>query len=243
MNFDDMIGELFGMLKERMKKKNESGLSGHEMTQARNDAIDADLRKRDTELARQGLVNKGALEKQGLANTGDVETQRLRNSGELAKQELASTLGLEGDKYKANQIFAGEKYKSDAGAALSARAGLDEYIKSQVKIMDIGSKEEYSRAVKNLESLKNRFGVAQPDEPTAGEVKPVGAQRATSEFDTPDAVSPKSDIRKGLDKKGAESMTFKTDLGTADNPQKKRKELIDSFYRMNPGIKRQSLFE
>jgi hypothetical protein len=190
----------------------------------------ADIRKRNTALELQDKINSGALGLQGLKNTGSLETEKTKNAGSIARQKLASELGLEGTKYTADQHLTGEKYKSDMLGESAKNSGLSELLKAHSGVLNdpMAAPERKAESMKFLKDQTNKVM--------------GGATRSTSEFDIPGTAAA-NPIREGLDKKGAETMTFNTELGTAVNPKKKRQELFDSFYRMNPGIKRQSILE
>jgi hypothetical protein len=232
------MGRLFsdGAFAERLKKKYEI-LAGRK--QEHTGAVDqdvekflsdeahwADIRKRNTALELQDKINAGAFGLQNLKNTGSLETQKAENVGIIARQKLDSDLGLEGTKYTADQHLTGVKYHSDMLGESARNTGVTELIKAHSGVLNntLSTPEQRKESEEALRSLTTR-----------------ATGRSTSEFDIPDAPQveqPISPIRAGLDKKGgAEAMTFNTSMGTAENQAKKRKELLDSFYRMNPGIK------
>jgi len=110
LNLQALIDEVLGLARESMKQKNNANyVSGHDQTQARNNAIDDDLRKHRFAMEKQGLSNTGLENVQTLKNTGDLAQQEVINTGALARQRLAS----EATKYAADQGLRGSQYTSD----------------------------------------------------------------------------------------------------------------------------------
>jgi hypothetical protein len=227
MNIKDIIDQVFSMARESMEmRKKKLGEPSWYGGNKDEEEYWKDMRKRNTALELQGATNKGLADVQTLRNTGELAKQESENTGAIARQRIASELGLEGVRHTADQNLAGEKYKADILGESARNTGVTELIKAHSGVLNnpLSTPEQIKEAESALRSLTTR-----------------ATGRSTSEFDIPDAPQvgqPISPIRAGLDKKGgAEAMTFNTSMGNTENQAKKRKELLDSFYRMNPGIK------
>lgn len=227
MNIKDIIDQVFSMARESMEmRKKKLGEPSWYGGNKDEEEYWKDIRKRNTTLELQGATNKGLTDVQKLINTGELAKQESENTGAIARQRIASELGLEGVRHTADQGLAGEKYKADILGESARNTGVTELIKAHSGVLNntLSTPEQRKESEEALRSLTTR-----------------ATGRSTSEFDIPDAPQveqPISPIRAGLDKKGgAEAMTFNTSMGTTENQAKKRKELLDSFYRMNPGIK------
>lgn len=81
-----------------------------------------EMRKRNTALETQKLINEGQANVQGIRNVGDIAGHEAVNAGAMARQKLMG----ETERYKADQSLLGEKYKADKSAeVLSSSAKTD----------------------------------------------------------------------------------------------------------------------
>lgn len=152
MNLDNLINELFGILKERLKKR---GMSDNDAVQTRNDLIDADLRKRDLELGRQRLINEGQANVEGIRNTGELARQRLITEG----TRYIADRSLEGTRHTADRSLEGTKYTADIGAQSAKHLGLPEVVKGLNAIVTSfdATEQEKADARKNLLEINKRY--------------------------------------------------------------------------------------
>ncbi len=160
MNLDNLINELFGILKERLKKR---GMSDNDAVQTRNDLIDADLRKRDLELGRQRLINEGQANVEGIRNTGELARQRLITEG----TRYIADRSLEGTRHTADRSLEGTKYTADIGAQSAKHLGLPEVVKGLNAIVTSfdSTDEEKAEARRSLLNIQKRFSETTPTAP------------------------------------------------------------------------------
>lgn len=187
-----------------------------------------DMRARNTALELQKGENKNKVDLANIGNSGKLAAQESENTGMMARAKLIG----DAEKYKADQSLSGVKYHSDMLRDSAKNSGLSETLKAHTEIIkDLSATpEQKAESIRAINSLTGNarstegFDVSSP---------------AVSSSSTVTAAPATNPIRAGLDKAGAASMTFDTSMGTStDNPLKKRKALLDSFYNMNPGIKR-----
>lgn len=190
-----------------------------------------EMRKRNTALEGQKLINEGQTNLQEIKNVGESTANDAQNAGALARQKLASDT----ERYKADQSLLGEKYKADKTAeSLSGSAKTDP---RALLFKTWGeSTNPTPEGLATLEAgYKTIFGKPQESNQTSTKQPPTdfGASERPDTMRTLPAAQPP--VSSG----GAASMTFGTDMGTASvNPLRKRKEALDAFYRSNPGMKR-----
>jgi len=190
-----------------------------------------EMRKRNTALETQKLINEGQTNLQEMKGQNELAVHGLTESGALARQKLMG----EAEKYKADQSLLGEKYRADKTAeTLSSGAKTDPralLFKTWSESMD-----PTPERLATLEAgYKTIFGKPQ-------ESNQVSTKQPPTDFgasERPDTMRTLPAAQPPVSSRGAASMTFGTDMGTASvNPLRKRKEALDAFYRSNPGMKR-----
>jgi len=198
----------------------------------------------------QGDIEAGATTRTQLSNEGNLAVRKEQSAGELARQGLANVgaveqarvtgeLGLEGHraiseatKYVADQSLTGTKYKADSDAGSARYSGPDELLKAHQAIIrdSLVSPEDKALSMEYIQArTRQALGQSQGAAPD-GVIGERPASTVSPTATPPPPVSPAG---------GRASMTFDTDMGTAKVAQpKKRKESLDTFYRLNPGVRR-----
>jgi hypothetical protein len=190
-----------------------------------------EMRKRNTALEGQKLINEGQTNLQEMKGQNELAVHGVTESGATARQKLLGDT----ERYKADQSLLGEKYKADKTAeSLSGSAKTDP---RALLFKTWGeSTDPTPERLATLEAgYKTIFGKPQESNQTSTKQPPTdfGASERPDTMRTLPAAQPP--VSSG----GAASMTFGTDMGTASvNPLRKRKEALDAFYRSNPGMKR-----
>ena len=228
MNLDNLINELFGILKERLKKR---GMSDNDAVQTRNDLIDADLRKRDLELGRQRLINEGQANVEGIRNTGELARQRLITEG----MRYIADRSLEGTRHTADRSLEGTKYTADIGAQSAKHLGLPEVVKGLNAIVTSfdSTDEEKAEARRSLLNIQKRFSETTPTAPqTTGAITrddvrrfetklPIGQGQKSMEFRAEGSISPEQ--IEAAEKKRKETYWY----GTKHQNERKKRSIFD----------------
>lgn len=240
MNLDNLINELFGILKERLKKR---GMSDNDAVQTRNDLIDADLRKRDLELGRQRLINEGQANVEGIRNTGELARQRLITEG----TRYTADRSLEGTRHTADRSLEGTKYTADIGAQSAKHLGLPEVVKGLNAIVTSfdSTDEEKAEARRSLLNIQKRFSETTPTAPqTTGAITRDDVRR----FETPDMIVNGVNTKTGLPiGQGQKSMEFRAEGSISpeqiEAAEKKRKETYWYGTKHQNERKKRSIFD
>ena len=241
MNLDNLINELFGILKERLKKR---GMSDNDAVQTRNDLIDADLRKRDLELGRQRLINEGQANVEGI-----------RNTGALARQRLIT----EGTRYTADRSLEGTKYTADIGAQSAKHLGLPEVVKGLNAIVTSfdATDEEKADARKSLLEINRRYSESNQLPVASAVDKDAELNAAQASFLTPNQPGVpelNKDVVRGFETKtvmppstGGKSMEFRAEGSISpeqiEAAEKKRKETYWYGTKHQNERKKRSIFD
>ena len=117
VNVQGLIDEVLNMLRTRQQGGDTSGGSWYGGNKDEEEYW-KEIRRRNTELERQGLANTGAANVEGIRSTGELARQRL--IGESAK--TVADIGLEGHKYTADATVKGHEI---TGKALTDVAGIN----------------------------------------------------------------------------------------------------------------------
>jgi len=252
MNLDNLINELFGILKERLKKR---GMSDNDAVQTRNDLIDADLRKRDLELGRQRLINAGQADVEGIRNTGALARQKLMTEG----TRYTADKHLEGTRHTADQSLAGEQYKADIAAKSAKNLGLPEVVKGLNAIVTSfdATDEEKADARKSLLEINRRYSESNQLPVASAVDKDAELNAAQASFLTPNQPGVpelNKDVVRGFETKtvmppstGGKSMEFRATGSLSpeqiEAAEKKRKETYWYGTKHQNQSKRRSIFD
>lgn len=238
INLRSLIDEVLEMVKNKQnedrKLRSDQELARVNMSWDDSPAGQAywkDIRGRNTDMEKQRLVNQGALDLARENNAGQMARQALMEDTKRANDVRNYNLNLYKEKVNENLGRFNAQTLRQAAMTKQETAGSKEDPRlalftalSQPGMTD----EEAVRIKKMFDSI---YGTRQ--QPTAHRqiVTPSGDDRDS--FITPGANT------KQPSAPGSQSMTFPTNMGTAGkNPLRKRAEVEDSFYRMNPHLKR-----
>jgi len=116
VNLQGLIDEVMGLLKRKKGGQNDIFGLNSEQERSREDSQLSDQRKFLSDEARSKDVRgrDAELQKQGMVNAGTANVENIRTTGEMARQSLMSNLSLEGEKYKANTQAGWENKRSEA---------------------------------------------------------------------------------------------------------------------------------
>ena len=238
INLRSLIDEVLEMVKHKQNEdkrlRSDQELARLNQSWADSPAGQAywkDIRGRNTDMEKQRLVNQGALDLAREYNAGQMARQALMEDTKRADDVRDYNLNLYKEKVNENLgRFNAQTLRQTAmtqqetaGSKEDPRLALFTAL-SQPGMTD----EEAVRIKKMFDSI---YGTGQ--QPTAHRqiVTPSGDDRDS--FITPGANT------KQPSAPGSQSMTFPTNMGTAGkNPLRERAEVEDSFYRMNPHLKR-----
>jgi hypothetical protein len=256
-DLDSLIREVLGMVQDEQKKKNFGNNAyardAAEASQYAKDARDEYNKMYEPAGSTAALDRAAKLKGIEMTNTGAIDLEKTKSAGELARQEMAgrsnervASIGADATKYGAEmalkghetlagaqkdaaaQGFAARKYEVDAGG----KGVSGDQLKAATAILEgMDSSPEDKKMASDF--IKRSFRSNVNRVPGTEFVK----QDTTPPQETPSVSMPSP--------RGAQSMTFETNMGTARNPLKEKASTEDLFYRRNPGIKRkkeESLF-
>lgn len=237
-DLDSLIREVLSMVQEEQKKKNFGNnayaASAAEAGQYAKDARDEYNKMYEPPGSTTALDRAAKLKGIEMTNTGAIDLEKTKSAGELARLGLANesaanvaNINLEGTKYnadsalKGHEILAGaQKYGDQLKAAITILESMDSSPEDKKMAGDFIRRSFRS----NITRTPGKEFVT-PDVEAPQSAPPVG---------TPSPISKPS--------RGAQSMTFETNMGTAKKPEISSEDL---FYRRNPGLKKkekESLF-
>ncbi len=240
-DLDSLIREVLSMVQEEKKKKNFGNnayaASAAEAGQYAKDARDEYNKMYEPPGSTTALDRAAKLKGIEMTNTGAIDLEKTKSAGELARLRLANegaanvaNINLEGTKYTADQSLASNKYAVDAGG----KGVYGDQLKAAITILEsMDSSPEDKKMAGDFIRRSFRSNITRipgkefvtPDVEAPQSAPPVG---------TPSPISKPS--------RGAQSMTFETNMGTAKKPEISSEDL---FYRRNPGLKKkekESLF-
>lgn len=240
-DLDSLIREVLSMVQEEQKKKNFGNnayaASAAEAGQYAKDARDEYNKMYEPPGSTTALDRAAKLKGIEMTNTGAIDLEKTKSAGELARLGLANesaanvaNINLEGKKYEIDQGLAARKYEVDAGG----KGVYGDQLKAAITILEsMYSSPEDKKMAGDFIRRSFRSNITR----TPGK-----------EFVTPDVEAPQSAPPVGTPSpiskpsRGAQSMTFETNMGTAKKPEISSEDL---FYRRNPGLKKkekESLF-
>lgn len=126
INLQSLIDEVLEMVKRKKSEKQDPGFDQRDWLS--NEAYNKDIRARNTEIAKQELINKGLAERENISNAGAFARQGLANVGnentaniQAGASRYGADLGLRGHEATANatvraaEINAGKTTDDDKG--------------------------------------------------------------------------------------------------------------------------------
>ena len=233
-----LIDEVLSMAKDsqNLRKKKQKDDESSAVNQSWDDspagqAYWKDIRGRNTDMEKQRLVNQGALDLAREYNAGQMARQALMEDTKRADDVRDYNLNLYKEKVNENVGRFNAQTLRQAAMTKQETAGSKEDPRSALftALSQPGMTDEEAVRIKKM--FDSIYGTGQ--QPTAHRqiVTPSGDDRDS--FITPGANT------KQPSAPGSQSMTFPTNMGTAGkNPLRERAEVEDSFYRMNPHLKR-----
>jgi hypothetical protein len=256
-DLDSLIREVLEMVKDEQKKKNfgnnayarEAAEAAQYAKEARDEynkmyeppgsttALDRAAKLKEREMINTGAItlentkSAGELARQGLMNEGELGVANINKEGTIYSADQGykgKQMEADARKYQGDQTFAASKYATDAGG----KGVSGDQLKAATTIMeDMNSSPEDKKMASDF--IKRSFRSNVNRVPGSEFVKP---DTATPRETTVNIPSPSSAIKPT---RGAQSMTFDTNMGTAGkNPLREKEETEDVFYRRNPGIKK-----
>ena len=237
INLRSLIDEVLEMVKHKQNedKRLRSDQELARLNQSWDDspagqAYWKDIRGRNTDMEKQRLVNQGALDLAREYNAGQMARQALMEDTKRADDVRDYNLNLYKEKVNENVGRFNAQTLRQAAMTKQETAGSKEDPRSALftALSQPGMTDEEAVRIKKI--FDSIYGAGQP---TAHRqiVTPSGDDRDS--FITPGANT------KQPSAPGSQSMTFPTNMGTAGkNPLRERAEVEDSFYRMNPHLKR-----
>lgn len=238
INLNSLIDEVLSMAKDsqNLRKKKQRDDESSAVNQSWDDtpagqAYWKDIRGRNTDMEKQRLVNQGALDLAREYNAGQMARQALMEDTKRADDVRNYNLDLYKEKVNENVGRFNAQTLRQAAMTKQETAGSKEDPRSALftALSQPGMTDEEAVRIKKM--FDSIYGTGQ--QPTAHRqiVTPSGDDRDS--FITPGANT------KQPSAPGSQSMTFPTNMGTAGkNPLRERAEVEDSFYRMNPHLKR-----
>lgn len=179
INLQELIDQVMGMAKDsmEMRKKLSAGsqLSGNDITQMRNNAIDDDLRKQRGILELQNQKNTGLANVQSVKNEGSLDVAGMRSSGNRSSSGSASGGGGEdGDKLIIEMIKANPTMTADdvlearKKLRMSAPADLSKYETPDTDKMVNMSDAEFRDNMTKINPDNGRRGVGYIEDANGG---------------------------------------------------------------------------
>lgn len=258
-DLDSLIREVLSMVQEEQKKKNFGNnayaASAAEAGQYAKDARDEYNKMYEPPGSTTALDRAAKLKGIEMTNTGAIDLEKTKSAGELARLGLANesaanvaNINLEGTKYNADSALKGHEILAGA-----QKYTADQSLASNKYAVDAGGKGVYGDQLKAAITILESMDSSPEDKKMAGDfIRRSFRSNITripgKEFVTPDVEAPQSAPPVGTPSpiskpsRGAQSMTFETNMGTAKKPEISSEDL---FYRRNPGLKKkekESLF-
>lgn len=192
-----------------------------------------EIRKRNTQLELLDKKGEQDVTLQGMKGENDLAVRGATEAGALARQKLMS----DAERYRSDQSLAGQVYQAD-------RTGDSKNSPGNILFDAIANSMDKSPEA--IQTLKDQHAAIFGPRETWGRRnmtgQPTAQKEAPSDFsasEKPDTPPTSPTAQPPVSSGGGASMTFGTNMGTASgNPLRKRKEVLDSFYRSNPGMKR-----
>lgn len=259
-DLDSLIREVLGMVQNEQKKKNFGNNAyareAAEAAQYAKEARDEYNKMYEPAGSTAALDRAAKLKMLEMTNAGAIDLEKTKSAGELARQSLmnegaanVANLDLEGTKYTTDMGFKSKeadqnikKYEIDQGLAArkyevdAGNKGSDSFSTLMSKAIE-SDLSILSDPKKLAETSQNIRGMLPPDVRRKADYQTDNVPQAPPPVGTPSPISKPS--------RGAQSMTFETDMGTSRNPLKENAITEEIFYRRNPGIKKkkeESLF-
>lgn len=259
-DLDSLIREVLSMVQEEQKKKNFGNnayaASAAEAGQYAKEARDEYNKMYEPPGSTAALDRAAKLKMLEMTNAGAIDLEKTKSTGEIARQELVNesaanvaNINLEGTKYNADSALKGhetlagaQKYTADQSLAArkyevdAGNKGSDSFSTLMSKAIE-NDPSILSDPKKLAETSQNIRGMLPPDARRKADYQTDNVPQAPPPVVTPSLISKPS--------RGAQSMTFETDMGTSRNPLKENAITEEIFYRRNPGIKKkkeESLF-
>lgn len=233
-----LIDEVLSMAKDsqNLRKKKQRDDESSAVNQSWDDtpagqAYWKDIRGRNTDMEKQRLVNQGALDLAREYNAGQMARQALMEDTKRADDVRDYNLNLYKEKVNENVGRFNAQTLRQAAMTKQETAGSKEDPRSALftALSQPGMTDEEAVRIKKM--FDSIYGTGQQPTVHRQIVTPSGDDRDS--FITPGANT------KQPSAPGSQSMTFPTNMGTAGkNPLRERAEVEDSFYRMNPHLKR-----
>lgn len=233
-----LIDEVLSMAKDsqNLRKKKQRDDESSAVNQSWDDtpagqAYWKDIRGRNTDMEKQRLVNQGALDLAREYNAGQMARQALMEDTKRADDVRDYNLNLYKEKVNENLGRFNAQTLRQAAMTKQETAGSKEDPRSALftALLQPGMTDEEAVRIKKM--FDSIYGTGQQPTVHRQIVTPSGDDRDS--FITPGANT------KQPSAPGSQSMTFPTNMGTAGkNPLRERAEVEDSFYRMNPHLKR-----
>ena len=233
-----LIDEVLSMAKDsqNLRKKKQKDDESSAVNQSWDDtpagqAYWKDIRGRNTDMEKQRLVNQGALDLAREYNAGQMARQALMEDTKRADDVRDYNLNLYKEKVNENVGRFNAQTLRQAAMTKQETAGSKEDPRSALftALSQPGMTDEEAVRIKKM--FDSIYGTGQQPTVHRQIVTPSGDDRDS--FITPGANT------KQPSAPGSQSMTFPTNMGTAGkNPLRERAEVEDSFYRMNPHLKR-----
>jgi len=233
-----LIDEVLSMAKDskNLRKKKQKDDESSAVNQSWDDtpagqAYWKDIRGRNTDMEKQRLVNQGALDLAREYNAGQMARQALMEDTKRADDVRDYNLNLYKEKVNENVGRFNAQTLRQAAMTKQETAGSKEDPRSALftALSQPGMTDEEAVRIKKM--FDSIYGAGQ--QPTAHR------QIVTTSGDDRDSFITPGANTKQPSAPGSQSMTFPTNMGTAGkNPLRERAEVEDSFYRMNPHLKR-----
>lgn len=237
INLQGLIDEVLGMVRNRQQSPGDAQYDEFKKRQwLSNEAHSSDIRKRNTLLETGQQAISGANELEGIKNTGAMARQQLIEGTKMAD----TTNNYNASIYKTDTEGNIGRFKAQTDRIEANRPGkgiLNEQInaaKAVLESTDPGVTPELRQRAIGVYNGVLGAGGQQTVQPARKALIPASTRDDKKDISI---VSPRTT--------GAQSMTFDTDMGTADvNPERERASAVESFYKLNPQLKkkREGLF-
>jgi hypothetical protein len=247
INLQGLIDEVLGMVRNRQQSPGDAQYDEFKKRQwLSNEAHSSDIRKRNTLLETGQQAISGANELEGIKNTGAMARQQLIEGTKMAD----TTNNYNASIYKTDTEGNIGRFKAQTDRIEANRPGkgiLNEQInaaKAVLESTDPGVTPELrQRAIGVYNGVLGAGGQQTVQPAIRQSTSPQQSRQITtlpgSRDDGKDLqITPSAN-------RGAQSMTFDTDMGTAGvNPERERASAVESFYKLNPQLKkkREGLF-
>jgi hypothetical protein len=186
---------------------------------------------------RQGLVNEGANSRQLLVNTGQLANTEAQNTGAMARQKLMEDTKRSADLNAFNRGIFDTQADIFKTQVLGNAKQPDNTLRG--KEMEVAASIlNNSTTDPNSPQAKWAMGILNSGQQPAQTANPE-TQPAKKQFVPSTSFDNNKDTAIPQQSKGAQSMMFDTNMGTAGkSPEQFRAETEDLYYRLNPQLKK-----